>query len=1146
MSGMNRLTATLTVMLVIAGCTTTEEGVALTLDVAPQEIFLWPRHGDAAASADLTVSRIGAGTLSFEATSPSDPWISASPSSGTLTGEDLSTLVTVSVELAALPAGGTGAQGELPILSNAGNALVVVHVEYAALCDGDGDGACTEAQLGDPRCDGRCDDREFETEECDRDPAIGPTAPELCDGVDNDCDGDVDEPFVELGKGTACQVGFGRCASEGTLECGEDRRSLRCDAAAGAAAPIEEICDGIDNDCDGRTDELEDLIGSAPDCALAGIGVCGAASQSCEGGSWEVCAVGQYGPLYDDTDEVRCDGFDNDCDGAVDEGLATVVFPDLDGDGLGDAAAPMEFGCEVPPGFAAIPGDCDDEDPRIGGEEGTPELCDGVDNDCDGFVDAADSDLQRPECPSQAGVCAGGVRQCQDGLWQPCGPQEYGPHFEAPERRCDGLDNDCDGSTDEAHHELGNACVLGVGACEGEGFLACSEDGRDLVCAVDAVDEAAPELCGTGIDEDCDGLVDEGAGPLGIPCALPADDGCGSPGRWSCQGDGAYGCAAEPTFLGRVGGRIWRMRAEGNELLLARDGAVEILDVSAPGRPSLTTSVYTPAVARSAIRTADGDLVAVGDHPGLFTLPRHAVRPACSPTPTAVAPEIQHDVPLFEPHRAVTDVALVGDQAVLLVRKYGFSGLVSVDLGDPSAPALGAELPGPTGGLLHIDRGGVLHASNRLVRIEVSAQGELEAHDLQIQSSSAAVADGRLYVAAGHELQVYSYDDPQAVELLGTARISPNNPESLIVDGSTVYLGYDRLSRGDASRAIQAFDVSAPATPQRLVAGGTLGLEGRVTGLARIGQELYAVSRSGLRAQDLSDPANPAPRSGVLWPVFDAPRLASFEGAVWAADGMVATLDPPAVGDPLRVHAWSEPHSARDVVVGSNGRSYAAAGNGIYALRTLVSEPAPEPLWAGDGVVTSLVAGEGALYATVGNELLVFETTGPALALAGEVPLGGAFDDGGLVAGGRLYLRRYPSELKSFDVTDPHAPIDERFASSPMADFTIVAGRGVGVRDDCEAFTFDLLTGQVIESVPATEGCFRKNPRTLFVRDGTVWVWFGLWNADTGVGFWAPVDVADLGLAPPQDAALPASHKVVIVDGKVALSDRGVSLWNLP
>lgn len=122
--------------------------------------------------------------------------------------------------------------------------------------------------------------------------------------------------------GTPCSVGQGVCERGGVWQCVSD--VLTCSVSPGTGSA--EVCDGVDNDCDGQTDEAADL--TAPSCALT-QGVCASAPQrTCNGGSgWSACS---YGAQYQQT-ESACDGLDNDCDGTVDD-VSGCVYT-LAGDG---------------------------------------------------------------------------------------------------------------------------------------------------------------------------------------------------------------------------------------------------------------------------------------------------------------------------------------------------------------------------------------------------------------------------------------------------------------------------------------------------------------------------------------------------------------------------------------------------------------------------------------------------------------------------------------------------------------------------------------------------------------------------------------------------------------------------------------------
>ncbi|MCB9795071.1 MAG: hypothetical protein H6741_20410 [Alphaproteobacteria bacterium] len=240
--------------------------------------------------------------------------------------------------------------------------------------DGDGYAACEE-----------CDDTNR---------AVNPSATEVCDGVDNDCDGDADGDAVDAdsfyqdadgdGYGSASVRDEACEAPEGYVDNAEDCDDGAADSHPGAA----ETCDGADNDCDGEADEdASDAATWYADTDGDGYGDSRYSQASCE------APQGYVGNSDDcDDDEAlawtgaaeTCDEVDNDCDGGTDEGVQSTWYLDYDGDGYGDGAGTQA--CSAPTArYVSVDGDCDDTDSAY--SPAASEGCDGGDYNCDGSVD---------------------------------------------------------------------------------------------------------------------------------------------------------------------------------------------------------------------------------------------------------------------------------------------------------------------------------------------------------------------------------------------------------------------------------------------------------------------------------------------------------------------------------------------------------------------------------------------------------------------------------------------------------------------------------------------------------------------------------------------------------------------------------------
>jgi len=174
---------------------------------------------------------------------------------------------------------------------------------------------------------------------------------ELCNGIDDDCDGNIDEDYPDLGN--ACDNGqAGVCHRNGTIVCSADERSTECNAPDGSGSATTETCNLLDDDCDKKVDEGltcncastevcndldDDCDGNIDEAPIAGVGdACGISIGECQQGTIQcidsdgvpgtgdgfLSCVGATDPVTPDT----CDGLDNDCDTQVDEDFAQQCY----------------------------------------------------------------------------------------------------------------------------------------------------------------------------------------------------------------------------------------------------------------------------------------------------------------------------------------------------------------------------------------------------------------------------------------------------------------------------------------------------------------------------------------------------------------------------------------------------------------------------------------------------------------------------------------------------------------------------------------------------------------------------------------------------------------------------------------------------
>ena len=274
---------------------------------------------------------------------------------------------------------------------------VGVHTLTASTTDSGGNTALADAPFVVIAADESDDDHDGYTEvehDCDdADATIHPDAPEVCDGVDQDCDGDVDEDVQLTFYADTDGDGYGDVAAP-LLACeapsGWVTDATDCDDTAVDVHPTaDERCNGLDDDCDGRTDDPTAVDAPTWYADLDGDGFGDAETPT-------VACAAPEGYLADDTDcddadadvspagiEV-CNLVDDNCDGGVDEGVELTFYADVDGDGHG-TSTPTVSACEAPAGYSADADDCDDSTAAVSPD--AAEGCDGIDDDCDGTVD---------------------------------------------------------------------------------------------------------------------------------------------------------------------------------------------------------------------------------------------------------------------------------------------------------------------------------------------------------------------------------------------------------------------------------------------------------------------------------------------------------------------------------------------------------------------------------------------------------------------------------------------------------------------------------------------------------------------------------------------------------------------------------------
>ena len=397
----------------------------------------------------------------------------------------------------------------------------------------------------------------------DNNPLTYPSANEVCDGFDNNCDEQIDEGLNSIFYTDADGDGFGDPNAE--IEACEIREGLSilaedCDDTDARINPIiNETCDSIDNNCDGQIDEGL-LITFYEDVDGDGFGNTTTSVTACNAPVGHVDTPGDcddINTLANPNITEFCDNIDNNCDGQIDEGLLLTFYEDLDSDGYGNVNSTASA-CSVPSGYSEVSGDCDDTE--ILSNPGQLELCDTIDNNCDGIVDE-DTAIDAIEYYTDAdGDGFGAIETPQTACSVPSGYSPLSNDCDDTEgtanpgmvELCDGIDNNCDNAVDE--NTAYDALTWYLDS-DGDGFgdsasttQACdlptgySADNTDCNDGEVTAYIGAEELCDS-IDNNCDGQIDEGIPVDAQTWYLDDDqDGFGDPGMslQACEAPSDY------------------------------------------------------------------------------------------------------------------------------------------------------------------------------------------------------------------------------------------------------------------------------------------------------------------------------------------------------------------------------------------------------------------------------------------------------------------------------------------------------------------------------------------------------------------------------------------------------------------------------
>src|ERR1041385_3254697 len=358
----------------------------------------------------------------------------------------------------------------------------------------------------------------------DNNASVHPGATEVCNGIDDNCTGGIDEGVQSTFYADADGDTYGN-ASVTTMACnapsGYVSDNTDCDDAHASVHPgATEVCNGIDDNCTGGIDEgvLSTFYRDADGDAYGNASV---TAQACSAPSGYVADATDcddaHSSVHPGATEV-CNGIDDNCNSLVDDGVTfNNYYADADGDNYGSTL--LGSFCSAPSNSSLVSGDCNDNNASV--HPGATEVCNGIDDNCTGGIDEgvqstfyADADgdtygnasVTTMACNAPSGYVSDNT-DCDDA--------HASVHPGATEV-CNGIDDNCTGGIDEGvlstfyrdadGDAYGNASVTAQACSAPSGYVA---DATDCDDAHAGVHPGAAETC-NGIDDNCNSLVDDG------------------------------------------------------------------------------------------------------------------------------------------------------------------------------------------------------------------------------------------------------------------------------------------------------------------------------------------------------------------------------------------------------------------------------------------------------------------------------------------------------------------------------------------------------------------------------------------------------------------------------------------------------------